>query len=110
GLWGIVSPIAPGCFVVLADEDRPGHPPVGAIGLVPALDASFGVVGPLALQAVEMQEMGGDRPPAAPPECDEALGVRIGGGAGNRRMGFLKRLDHVTDADLGPQRLYRRNG
>ena len=54
--------------------------------------------------------MGGDRPPAAPPERDEALGVRIGGGAGNRRMRFLKRLDHVADADLGPQRLHRRNG
>jgi hypothetical protein len=107
---GIVAAIGPRGLVVLGDEDRAGHPPVRAIGFVSALDTPFGVIGPLALQTIKMQEVGGDRPPAASAERNEAFGVRIRCRAGNRRMGFLIGLDHIADADLGPQRLHRRDG
>ena len=99
---GIVAAIGPRHLVVLGDEDRARHPPVRALGPVPALGAALGVIGPLALEAIGVKKVRRDRPPAAPPERDQPLGVGIRRRTGNGRMRFLIGLDDVADADLGP--------
>ena len=75
-----------------------------------SLGAALGVVGPSALEAIGVKEVRRDRPPAAPAERDQPLGVGIRRGAGNGWMGFLIGLDDVADADFGPQRLDGRDG
>ena len=106
---GILAAIGARRLVVVGDEDRTRDAPIGAVGAMAALRATLGVLVPLAEQPIGVQKMRRDRPPAAAAERDQALGVRIGRGAEDRRMRLLERLDDAAQSDLRPARLRSRD-